>query len=151
MIRVLKFDPYRASDDDVPHKRFFDIIWLAIMSQGSPREGGARGRATVKQARRIKAEFRLIGQRLPAADQGIEGRDTITLSEAGGQVALAEDDFKKVLELTEAVPWKGGNLDDVEDCWEWMDATPQIKSKDVKAAVKAAADPAPDEPSDRTL
>ena len=147
MLRVLQFDGYAKGALDAPHKRYFDILWFAVMAQGSPREGGARGRQAVKQARRIKSEFRLIGQRLPGAEEGTDGRDAITLAEAGGKVALAEDDYKKVIELTEQVPWKGGNLDDVEDCWDWLDKVPQIKSKDVKAAVapEAAAEPVPAE------
>src|SRR5690349_7267429 len=121
MLRVLTFDGYKPSDDDAPHKRIFDMLWFAVMAQGDPRQGGARGRAEVKKNRRIKAEFRDIGQRLPSAAEGIEGRDVITLAETGGVVTLAEDDYKRVVELMEAVPWKGGNLDDVEDAFDWLD------------------------------
>lgn len=137
MLRVLPFAGYAKDALDAPFKRYFDILWFAIMAQGSPRDGGARGRPAVKQARRIKAEFRTIGQRLPNAADGVDGRDAITLAEAGGEVILAEDDYKKVIELTEQVPWKGGNLDDIEDCWAWLDGIVAVKSKDVKAAIAA--------------
>lgn len=142
MLRVLTFNPYKSNDGDAPHKRIFDMIWFAIMSQGDPRQGGARGRAEVKKNRRIKAEFRDIGERLPSAAEGIEGRDAITLAQAGGVVTIAEDDYKRVLELMEQVPWKGGNLDDVEDAFDWLDKVPQVKAKEVKAAL-AAGDAAP--------
>lgn len=144
MLRVIKFDGYAAGALDAPHKGFFDMIWFAIMSQGDPQKGGARGRAEVKKNRRIKSEFRDIGQRLPIAEEGSDGRDTITLSEAGGTVTLAEDDFKRVLELMEQVPWKGGNLDDVDDAFDFLDKVPQVKAKDVKAALEKADGPAGD-------
>lgn len=144
MLRVLTFESYDPSATDVPHKRYFDLIWLAIMLQGNPSgQGGARGRAQVKQARRIKSEFRDCGERLTTAQAGIEGRDEITLSRAGGKVALAEDDYRKMLEWIEAVPWKGGNLDDVDDCFEFLDAAPQVKTKEIKAALDEVAAPTP--------
>lgn len=143
MLRVLTFDPYKADSPDAAHKRFFDMIWFAIMAQGDPRQGGSRGRAEVKKNRRIKAEFREAGQRLPSAPDGIEGRDSITLNEQGAVVTLAEDDFKRVLELMEQVPWKGGNLDDVDDAFTWLDKVPHVKAKEVKAALEKSGESAP--------
>lgn len=138
MIRVIPFAPY--TEDTELSKRFFDIIWGAIILQGNPRDpnGGSKGRPARKQAKRIMAEFRTISEPMPKAPEGHDGRNLITLSKAGGKIALADDDFKKVVEWIDDVPWKGDGVEDADDCVTWLETHEAIKAKEVKAAVAAA-------------
>lgn len=142
MIRVIPFASY--SDDTELSKRFFDIIWLAITMMGNPRDpnGGAKGRPARKQAKRIMTEFRSVGEPLPKAPEGHEGRNLITLAKAGGQIALTEEDFKKVVEWIDDVPWKGDGVEDADDCVTWLESHEAVKAKEVKALL---ADAKPDE------
>lgn len=142
MIRLIKFAPY--SDDTEMSKRYFDIIWMAIYSQGNPRDphAGSKGRPARKQSKRITAEFRGISERLPKAPDGHDGRNLVTLAKAGGEVALAEDDFKKIVEWIDDIPFKGDAVEDADDCVTWLESHEAIKAKDVKKAIaEAPAEP----------
>lgn len=143
MIRVLKFAPY--SDDSALSKRYFDICWLAITAQGNPRDpmAGSKGRPARKQAKRIMTEFRELGERIPKAPEGHDGRNLITLAKAGGEVALTEEDHKKIIEWIDDIPWKGDGVEDADDCVTWLESIESIKAKELK---KAVADLPPGEP-----
>lgn len=142
MLKVLVFAPYASADvtSDVgaPSKRVFDICWFSIMQMG-PAQAGAKGRQERKQAKRILESFRKIGQRLPNAPVGFDGRDAITLSEAGGRVALSDDDAKQLVRWIDAIPWKGPGVENAEDAVDFLDAAERMSETDVLAHIPAVA------------
>lgn len=140
MIRLITFSP-----GDEAHARYFMACWQAVLAGGDPRrqDAGYVGRKAIKQGRRIKDALRTVARATMRTD-GAEGKkDTLELDPAGGTITLSEDDFGRLVELVEKTAWVGAALEDADDTFDFLDASPKKTHKEVTAllaGVEASAE-----------
>ena len=125
--RVLVFAPRENLATKSRDKGIFDVLWLSLLMLPNP----AKGRAAIKQAKRVRSDLRAISEKI-----GSDGPDeNRTLAVEGGKVVISEEDFRWLGSEVEAIEWRGGNVEEVSDTYDFLDASQKIKASDILKVV----------------